>query len=93
MKKLIIVFFFLILLPLTINASQDKETHENYVNSQNNDQAKDGYGDRVQHEAGEAAPNVIEPPDWGGDEFESSFSGTGEPSFGEDGDEGNQGRF
>ena len=93
MKKLILVIFFLISLPLTINASQPEETHGNYVNGQNDDQAKDGYGEHVQHEAGEAAPNAIEPPNWGGDEFESSFSGTGEPSFGEDGDEGSQGRF
>lgn len=53
----------------------------------NASQTKDADDSGIQQEAAEA-PDTIEPPDWGDDEFESSFDG-GEPSFGEDGDENN----
>ena len=52
-----------------------------------NTQTEDAGENSVQQETVEA-PTTIEPPDWGDDEFESSFDG-GEPSFGEDGDEDN----
>ena len=87
MKKIILVISFLILFPSAVNASQTIETSENHVNNQSGHQANDGYENQVQHEAVGEEANTIEPPDWGDDEFESSFSGTGEPSFGADGDE------